>query len=382
MTEAEQRAARWISAWDGHGLHHTGASADHAGAEWLAAQAEAFGAWVTTEQFELDRLDPLACHLEIDDESIPAIPVFDAPSTGADGIAGRLGDEIAVAELPPQAVYSGAFERLREQGGHRALVVICAGADPGPALLNAERFRAPYGAPAIHVSSEARDGVLAALREHKAARLVADSRRIPARAVNVVATMRSDRRGQPPLVVMTPRSSWWQSTAERGGGLVCWLESLRALLAAPNQRSLGRDVIFTANSGHELGHLGLDDFIERRPGWEKAGGATWLHYGANLGAYGSWLSLVSNDGELRKLDVIVPAILIRLLPGADAGMASVSNGEIEIALQKGQELRRGRAACGEKAQARQRPQRRTIILWPRPAKYIDGSIGIETRLAE
>ena len=36
----------------------------------------------------------------------------------------------------------------------------------------------------------------------------------------------------PPLVVMTPRSSWWQSTAERGGGIVCWLECLRALLAA------------------------------------------------------------------------------------------------------------------------------------------------------
>jgi hypothetical protein len=100
---------------------------------------------------------------------------------------------------------------------------------------------------------------------------------------------------------MTPRSSWLQSTAERGGGLVCWLESLRALLAAPNLKSLGRDVVFTANTGHELGHLGLDDFVARRPGWDKAGGATWLHYGANLGAYGSWLSLISNDGELRRL---------------------------------------------------------------------------------
>ena len=64
---------------------------------------------------------------------------------------------------------------------------------------------------------------------------------------------------------MTPRSSWWQSTAERGGGLVCWLESLRALVAS----SPVCDVIFTANSGHELGHLGLDDFMRRRPGWEQ-----------------------------------------------------------------------------------------------------------------
>ena len=26
-----------------------------------------------------------------------------------------------------------------------------------------------------------------------------------------------------PLVVMTPKSSWWQSTAERGGGIAVWL---------------------------------------------------------------------------------------------------------------------------------------------------------------
>ena len=60
---------------------------------------------------------------------------------------------------------------------------------------------------------------------------------------------------------MTPRSSWWQSTAERGGGLVCWLETLP--LAS---RAAAPDVVFTANSGHELGHLGLDDFSARRPG--------------------------------------------------------------------------------------------------------------------
>jgi hypothetical protein len=98
-------------------------------------------------------------------------------------------------------------------------------------------------------------------------------------------------------VVMTPRSSWWQSTAERGGGLVCWLETLRALIATTPER----DVIFTANSGHELGHLGLDDFMGRRPGWDKPGGADWVHYGANLGASGGRLSLVSNTAAFRAL---------------------------------------------------------------------------------
>ncbi|HEY2538326.1 MAG TPA: hypothetical protein VGI28_02320, partial [Stellaceae bacterium] len=90
-----------------------------------------------------------------------------------------------------------------------------------------------------------------------------------------------------------------QSTAERGGGLVCWLESLRALIAAPP----ACNVIFTANSGHELGHLGLDDFMARRPRWERPiseGGATWVYFGANIGAADGELSLQSASDDLRQ----------------------------------------------------------------------------------
>ncbi len=101
-------------------------------------------------------------------------------------------------------------------------------------------------------------------------------------------------------MVMTPRSSWWQSTAERGGGIVCWLEALRALIAAPP----ACDVVFTANSGHELGHLGLDAFVDSRPGWERPaaeGGAVWVHFGANIGAVGGELFVQSASEDLAAL---------------------------------------------------------------------------------
>jgi hypothetical protein len=188
-------------------------------------------------------------------------------------------------------------------------------------LLNAQYFRNPYGSPAIHVSSEASETVLAGAARGATARLVAESRRVPATARNVVVTMHGRHRSKPPVVVMTPRSSWWQSTSERGGGLVCWLEALRALIAAPP----AGDVIFAANSGHELGHLGLDDFMSRRPGWEgpiSTGGATWIHFGANIGAADGALSVQSATEELRDLataelafagrspDVIAPKTLV------------------------------------------------------------------------
>jgi hypothetical protein len=297
MTEAEIRTAKWLQAWDVQGPHRTGTAGDQAGADWLAGEAAAFGAEVTVEEFAFERLDPIEAYLEIGGERIAGVPVFDAPPTDAGGIDGVFGETIAVAELPPRAVYSGEFERLRRMPGHQGLVVVCAGEAPGFALINAEQFKAPYGAPAIHVSSEVRDAVGAAARDGESARLVSHSRRTATRAVNIVVSLKGSDTTRQPLVVMTPRSSWWQSTAERGGGIVCWLESLRALLAQP----LARDVVFTANTGHELGHLGLDDFVARRPSWDQPDGADWVHYGANLGAAGSVLSLVSNQPDLRAL---------------------------------------------------------------------------------
>jgi hypothetical protein len=300
MSDLAERVAAWLTAWDGQGWHRTATGADAAGAEWAAGEAAALGAAPAVEEFALDRLDPADAHLDIDGECIAAVPIFDAPATGDSGVYGALGPlggdaEIGVAEWPPQIIYTPVYERMRRDTRHRGLVVVCAGSKPGMGLLNAERFREPYGAPAVHVAREARDIVRAAAARGTPARLVAASRRNPSAACNVVAVLPGRDRARPPVVIMTPRSSWWQSTAERGGGIVCWLESMRSLIAAPP----GCEVVFTANSGHELGHLGLDDFIARRPGWETR--ATWIHYGANLGAAGGQLFVQSASEELRVL---------------------------------------------------------------------------------
>jgi hypothetical protein len=292
--------ADWLRAWDSQGLHRTGTDGDAAGAAWLAREVGSLGADVTSEAFALDRIDPIDVGLELESGRIDAVPVFDAPPTGPDGIDGMLGPAgsdaaIGVAELSPRSVYSGEYQALRRNTGHRALVIVCQGAHPGMGLLNAEQFSTPYGAPAIHVASEARETVLAAAARGALARVIGNYRRTPASARNIVVAMPGRDSARPPVVVMTPRSSWWQSTAERGGGVVCWLESLRALRADPPDM----DVVLTANSGHELGHLGLDAFIARRPGWERD--ALWVHWGANLGATGGTLTVMSASDDLRAL---------------------------------------------------------------------------------
>ena len=212
VDEAKARAVTWLTAWDSQGVHRTGTAGDEAGARWLADEAAGLGVEVASEKFTLDRLEPVACYLELDGERISGVPVFDAPATGVDGLTGTLTlsgheDGILVAPLSPRSVYTGEYEKLRRSAAHRALVIVCAGERPGMGLLNAERFRNPYGAPAIHVSSEASEAVLSAAAGAKPARVVSESRCVPASARNVVVSIRGSRRSSARVVVMTPRSS-------------------------------------------------------------------------------------------------------------------------------------------------------------------------------
>jgi hypothetical protein len=276
-------AARWLQAWDAQGIHRTATAADNAGADWLAREAAALGGTVAIETFPLQRIDPVACWIESAGERIEGVPVFDSPSTGPEGIRGAF----AITPLSPWVVYTPEYHAMRRASGPAGMIIVCQGAEPGLGLLNAERFSEPYGCPALQVAEMPRA---------EPTRLVSYYERTLIEARNVVVTIPGRDRSRPPVVVMTPRSSWWQSTSERGGGLVCWLETLRALLGEPP----AGDVVLSANSGHELGHLGLDAFLRRRPGWDRADGAIWVHYGANIGASGGQLSIQSADRPLRE----------------------------------------------------------------------------------
>ena len=65
----------------------------------------------------------------------------------------------------------------------------------------------------------------------------------------------------PPIAVVTPRTGWWESTAERAGGMVAWLAALHAAGQLQRAGQLTRDVRAWATCGHELGHLGLQKLI-------------------------------------------------------------------------------------------------------------------------
>jgi hypothetical protein len=285
------------------GSHRTATEIDNESGQWLAGEASRIGAEVTPKPFTLDRVVLVSCSVSSGDSTREALPFFDGGFTSAAGVRGRLGlpdsgAPLALVTLDQAAIGSEgqSISALRRTPGLQAIVAITEGGLPGLCPSNAVSFTAPYGVPVVQVSSTAREWLSTLVRSGEEVRVVANATRQHAQADNIVATVRGTRPDLAPVIVMTPRSGWWQCVSERGGGLACWLEIMRAVAEARPERT----VRFIASSGHELGHLGLDSFLHEQPTLIK-GAAAWLHLGANIGAADGRTRLQSSSDELEAL---------------------------------------------------------------------------------
>jgi hypothetical protein len=279
-----ERVAQIVAAFESQGIHRTGTDVDRASAEWLAAGVRDAGLTPALERFALSRVDPVDATFTVRGRRIPGVPLFDAAFTSATGVAGRFGPlgadaELALAESAPNAAAVGALGDARRTSRYKAIVCVTRGGRPGLCPSNADTFLKPFGPPVLQVSSDEGGFLEESARQGAAVHLVARVERKPVEAVNVTARLTGADGSLPPLVVMTPRSGWWTCASERGGGIACWLELMRELKTG----SLARDVVFVASSGHELGHLGINAFVDRRPGIVSRS-AGWMHLGANIGA--------------------------------------------------------------------------------------------------
>jgi len=83
--------ARVIATYDGQGVHRTGTAVDDASARWLDQEIKRIGVTPSLIPFSLDRIDVLTARATVAGISYEGLPRFDAPATGPDGIAARLG---------------------------------------------------------------------------------------------------------------------------------------------------------------------------------------------------------------------------------------------------------------------------------------------------
>ena len=298
------QAAADIQGWDAIEGHRTGTAGDRQTAQWLADLAAAAGATPALHSFPLRRWAPQECAITVGERRAEGVPLFDGGSTAPEGVAAPL------VELPANtqraiglgaiggeagAAANRAFAAARSAASMSALVAITKmnSTVPGLALQNADSFEAPFGPPVLQVASTEEAWLLAAARERSPAKLVVHVRTETAEGWNVAARVGGEDPHLAPLVVVTPKSSWWTSTAERGGGIAAWLALLRHFL---HQRP-ARQIVFIATSGHELGHLGLAHYLATNPTL-AANAKAWLHLGANFAAAGSRVRLQAADDAL------------------------------------------------------------------------------------
>ena len=297
-----RRATDAVRTYSGEGHHRTATAVDRTSADALLARARATGATASLEPFDLSRVDPVAAFAQIPSQRIEGLPMFDGAFTSADGVSGALGPidsdrPIAWTRIAPNG--EAALRRMRQGSRHAAIVAVTMGGKPGLCPVNAGWFSEPFGPPVLQVSSEHLAAFENASSSGVEARIVAHASRQRAQAFNVVTEILGADPTLPPVCVMTPRSGWHANASERGGGLVCWLETMRAIAARGpaeagrhvrgeeagrqvrrgGDRGLLRTVKFIASSGHELGHLGLHDYLVRNP--KLAHDAyVWVHFGA------------------------------------------------------------------------------------------------------
>jgi hypothetical protein len=287
MAVTETRVAQAVREYDALGIHRTGTAVDLETAHWLIEQVGVRGFEARLEVFTLDRVIPGDCFMEIDGDRIEGFPLFDGTYTDETGIEGSLGSsgrggDIAVVDFPSSG-QANTLEEARRSGKHTAIVGFVLSGPLGLAIRNAPYFASPSGHPVLQVSSTERPRLVQAAKAGSRARLVANATVEPAEAHNVIVEIAGKNPDLPPLVVMTPRSGWFNCAAERGGGIACWLEIISTFQGEPPNRN----VILIAISGHELGHLGLESFIKRNPELPTQA-ATWLHLGASIGASMNW----------------------------------------------------------------------------------------------
>ena len=298
----QSRIAEIISEYAGQGIHRTGTNVDNQSADWLMQRIEMLDVAATDTAFEFQRLQPITTQLSLAGSTIPGVPLYDCHYTNESAITGSIGElgsnaDIGVSmSLPFASAPNGLLiHAARKEWQHKAIVVVTDSRLPkdGVALLNAEDFTSPFGPPVLQVANKHWADIQSAIKSGMEASLVLHCEYVEATARNVEARIEGSKPDLDPIVVMTPRSGWWANASERGGGIACFLEIMRAVKAAAPKR----DVIFTANTGHELGHTGLDLFLHNNAGLIQDA-HIWMHLGANFAAkFGSQIMLQYSDDE-------------------------------------------------------------------------------------
>jgi hypothetical protein len=288
--DARQRVSLFLQEFDRQGNHRTGSRPDTLSAQVLSTEMQGWGVSASLEPVPMERVDPVAAFVQFRDRRVEGLPLYDAPFTDAMGVVGRIGPPDAATEIALLPTDSPAWPAIRRETTHAAVVLVTKGPRPGLVLQDAPAFGAPFGPPVLQVSSEEGEWLAEQAKNRPDVKVVAEVRRPPGQAFNVLSRVRGRDPQLPPLVVSAPRSAWFRGTSERGTALAVLLEVLRVVSAARPVRGC----VFVSATGQELGDLGLRALLKQH---EEIGAGVygWLCLGPSLGASQGRLAHAASD---------------------------------------------------------------------------------------
>ncbi|MDA1239618.1 MAG: M28 family peptidase [Chloroflexi bacterium] len=284
---------RRIRAYEAFGIHRTGWPGDDRTSAWLRDELKAAGVTAEVERFSFPRVEYRNARISWPGGQADGVPMYDGGFTDYGGLTSDLCEDsdsdpfgkimIATSALQGDKRWTAPdaralYDKLKDEGVLG--VVVPSGDTEGRVVLrNAEHIGTPFGIPVLQIGERDARALVAAIVLSVEGTIEVDGERLKSVASNTVATVPGTDPEAKPLVVMTPKSGWFTCAAERGGGIAIWLGIADALAAVPQRRT----VHFVASAGHELHHLGLQDYLGRRRALPQEA-AAWLHLGASIGA--------------------------------------------------------------------------------------------------
>ncbi|WP_237217454.1 hypothetical protein, partial [Falsiroseomonas oryziterrae] len=215
-------AAEFFAAYDALGERRAGTPHDAASAAWLRDLAAATGAEAELVPVAFSRFIPGFSALIADGREVEGLPLFDGGTTDAGGLVGTLGpfeepgrfdrgQRIAVLPMEPRAASlpGNPFAEARRDTCVAGIVIAPRTRGDGLAPLNAQDSQQPFGPPVLQLPGHEAPWLNALAARGAAAKLIVSGRRGAARSSNVFARLPGEG---PPLVLLTPRTSWWTST--------------------------------------------------------------------------------------------------------------------------------------------------------------------------
>jgi hypothetical protein len=277
-----------VKGYSALGEHRTASEADRKTSEWLSKQLEGFGFTSKLVPFRVRQFHFSSATLTANGRSIPCFPLWMPRENGtvrALVAHGPAKGRIAIARLPKGIALTAAHLAVIQpliDAGVAGIIAVTPSESGELVALNSNRTE-PWQVPILLVGPAEE----VKLRGATDVAISIEGRDEPrAEAFDAVGEIGI---GKKHIVISTPSSGWFHCAGERGPGIALWL----ALARWSSHRDSNAHYSFVASSGHELGELGMHQYLKTQaPRPEEVD--VWLHLGASIAAQGTTRRLMTN----------------------------------------------------------------------------------------